>query len=191
MDELRRELEIGGGETVVGSVAVLTEQKGIPVLLEAAKSMLEACRDTKFIIVGGGPLEGALRRRCREMGLAEKVSFTGWREDATEILKLFDIFVMSSLWEAMPIVLLEAMAAARAVVATAVGDIPHIIREGESGLLVPPGDPHALAARLSGLAGNPGRRKRLGQAAERSYRERFTSRTMAAAYENLYQRMME
>jgi len=186
---LRKELGIADGETVIGSVAVLTEQKGIPVLLETARSMLQTGSSLRFIIVGGGPLEESLRKKCGEMGLADRVGFTGWREDASEILKLFDIFVMPSLWEAMPIVLLEAMAAARAVVATTVGDIPYIIRDGETGLLAPAGDPEALAERLLRLAEDPGLRRRLGEAGQRSYSEQFTARTMAAAYEDLYQRL--
>jgi glycosyltransferase involved in cell wall biosynthesis len=187
---LREELGIVDGMTVIGSVAVLTEQKGIPVLFDAARSMLQARSDLRFVVVGGGPLEDSLRRRCREMGLADRVVFTGWREEASEMLKLFDIFVMPSLWEAMPIVLLEAMAAARPVVATTVGDIPRIIEDGETGLLAPAGDPEALADRLLRLAGDSDLRHRLGDAGNRSYKERFTAQPMAVAYEHLYQRLM-
>ena len=189
-EKLRQELGIAGGGTVIGSVAVLSEQKGIPVLLDAARLVLEARSDLRFIIVGGGPRERLLRQMSDEMGLADRVLFTGWREDAGEIMRLLDIFVMSSLWEAMPIVLMEAMAAARPILATTVGDIPYMIEDGETGLLAPAGDPEALAEGLLRLAGDPGLRRRLSQAGRRSYERRFTARTMAVAYERLYQGMM-
>jgi glycosyltransferase involved in cell wall biosynthesis len=189
-EELRRELGITGSEIVIGSVAVLSDQKGVPVLLEAARSMLQARSDLRFIVVGGGPRERVLRKRCGEMGLAERVLFTGWRDDAGEIMRLFDIFVMSSLWEAMPIVLMEAMAAARPVLATTVGDIPYMIAEGESGLLAPAGDPGALARGLLRLAEDPDLRRRLGEGGRRAYEQRFTARTMAVAYEKLYMGLM-
>ncbi|MCC7124830.1 MAG: glycosyltransferase, partial [Acidobacteria bacterium] len=110
----RAELGISDAAWVVGSIAVLTEQKGMSYLLQSARDIIAARPDARIVIVGGGPLEASLRAEAAAVGLGDSVIFTSWRADALELLAAFDVYVMASLWEAMPIALLEAMAAARA-----------------------------------------------------------------------------
>ena len=136
-------LGLGSEDVVVGCTAVLSEQKGVTYLLQAARLLADRYQRVRFLIVGGGPLEASLRAEADALGLGDRVVFTGWRTDAPLLLPLFDVWVMSSLWEAMPMALLEAMAAARPIVVTEVGDNRAVVADGACGLVV-------LAARSGG-----------------------------------------
>lgn len=184
----RAELGLPPGVPVVGTIAVLTEQKGITHLLRALPGVLAAVPDAKLVVVGGGPLEQSLRAEAAALGLGASVVFTGWRNDVGELLLAFDVWVMSSLWEAMPLALIEAMAAARPIVATDVGDNALIVGHGEVATLVPPGDPAALADGLVALLRDPEAARRLGAQARDRYTARFTIARMVEGYERLYER---
>jgi glycosyltransferase involved in cell wall biosynthesis len=119
-----------------------------------------------LVLVGSGPLEDGLRSQADAAGLAGRVVFAGSRGDVPDLLAAFDVFVLSSRYEGLPIALLEAMAAGRACVATAVGGVPEVVTDGVDGVLVPPGDPDALAAALAAVAGDADRRAALGAKAE-------------------------
>jgi glycosyltransferase involved in cell wall biosynthesis len=173
-------------DIVVGSIAVLSEQKGVTFLLRAFRRLVDEGSQAKFLIVGGGTLEKTLRNEAQELGLGDRVQFTGWREDAGELMTMLDVFVMSSLWEAMPMALLEAMAMSRAIVVTDVGDNRQIVDGGQCGILVPPGDPAALATAISRLVADPHLRCSLGEAARSQLHERYTVDRMVTAYEDLY-----
>ena len=185
----RAELGIGADETVVGTVAVLSEQKGIPYLLEAAASVVEHHQKVRFLIVGGGRLEGQLRAAAESKGLGTRVVFTGWRQDAAELMTTFDVFVMSSLWEAMPMVLLEAMAARRPIVVTDVGDNREVVATGRAGIVVPPADAPALARGILEVLTKPGLAGQLADAAAHEHRRRFSVSAMLAAHAALYERL--
>lgn len=186
----RREVFGAGPETLlVGCVAVLTEQKGIPDLLSAAVSLRRAQPAMRFAVVGGGPLEADLRARAHALGLDDVVTFTGWRTDALDLLSSLDVFVMPSLWEAMPMVLLEAMAAGLPIVVSRVADNHLIVEDESSGLLVPPRSPEALERAVLRLATDPAKRAALGVAARARFEERFTVDRMVTAYEALYRAM--
>jgi glycosyltransferase involved in cell wall biosynthesis len=185
----RAEFGIGPDETIVGTIAVLSEQKGISHLLDAARMVIECRPGTRFLIVGGGRLEGELRARAASMGLGSQVVFTGWRQDAAELLMTLNVFVMSSLWEAMPMVLLEAMAARRAIVVTDVGDNRGVVAYGRAGLVVPPGDGAALARAILVVLATPRLAESLAAEAEREYRRRYSVNAMLTAYDGLYMRL--
>ena len=146
---------------VVGTITRLHEEKGTGYLLEAASRVLSNWRDARFVIVGAGPLLGQLEERARKLGIRRNVIFAGFRQDVTEMLSLFDIMVIPSVAEGHPQALLEAMAMRKAVVATGVGGIPGIMRNGDCGLLVPPRDPEALAEAILHLLRNKPERVRL------------------------------
>src|SRR5207248_6954850 len=125
--------------------------KGHRYLLDAAPQILDACPSTTFVIVGRGDREAELRAQATRLGLHGRMRFLGFREDAGELMSLFDVFALPSLSERLSIALLEAMAAGRPVVATNVGGNPELVTAGETGLLVPAGDARSLAAAIAGL----------------------------------------
>lgn len=171
---------------IVGSIAVLSIQKGIIYLLDAAREISKRIQNVKFLIVGGGKMLEYLKERAFKLGLREKVIFTGWRSDALKILSAFDIFVSPSLWEGLPLAILEAMAARKPIVATMVGDNPKIIDHGKTGLLIPAESPDAIKDAILQIASNPDHAKDMGENAYRRYREDFTVDKMVKSYEKLY-----
>jgi len=185
----RAELGLGPDEFVIGSIAVLSEQKGITYLLGAMRELLQTHPAARLLIVGGGPLEGALREQAQALGLGAAVKFTGWRSDVPELLTALDVWVMASLWEAMPLALLEAMSARKAIVVTDVGDNARFVGNGECAVVVPPRDSQALARALAGLISDPGRIPQLGARALRRYQDRYTVGHMVAAHEGLYSQL--
>lgn len=154
-----------GDALVVGAVGRLEPQKGTTYLIAAA-ALLRRMLDRPFQVwvVGGGPDENALRRQAEEAGVADCVRFLGLRLDVPAVMGQFDLFALPSLWEGLPNVALEAMAARRAVVATDVNGTPEAVADGRTGLLVPPRDPEALARALAELLRDADRRKAFGEA---------------------------
>jgi glycosyltransferase involved in cell wall biosynthesis len=183
----RAEFGIADGEPVVGTIAVLSRQKGVTHLLQAARSVLASQPRARFLIVGGGPLEQQLREEARGLNLGGRVHFTGWRKDVQHILPAFDMFVMSSLWEAMPLTLLEAMAAKLPIVVTDVGDNRNLVGQGECACVVPPADAAALAKGIELLLEDRDQARRLGDAAGKAFQARFTVGHMIAAHERFYE----
>jgi glycosyltransferase involved in cell wall biosynthesis len=152
---------------VVGTVANLKVHKGIDVLLDAVPLVLRAEPKARFVIVGQGPLEDDLRARSSALGLNGAVRFTGFREDAARLANAFDVFVLPSLHEGLPIALLEAMSLGRPSVVTPVGGVPEVVSHREEALVVPPSDPPALAGAIVELLRDADLRARLGTNARR------------------------
>jgi glycosyltransferase involved in cell wall biosynthesis len=137
-------------------------------------------------VVGDGVLRAELEARTRALGLSGNVVFTGARDDIAEMLAMLDLVVVPSLTEGMSNALLEAMAMARPVVATAMGGNVDVIEDGATGVLVPPRDPEALAEALLRLLGDPDRARRLGAAARERARAEHSLEGMVARYQDLY-----
>src|SRR5690606_32738410 len=146
---------------VVGTVGNFTPKKDQATLLRAVAALAGDAAPT-LVLVGLGPLEGELRALAGELGIERRVVFAGSRDDVFELLPGFDAFVLSSRFEGLPIALLEAMATGVAPVATPVGGIPEVITDGVDGLLVPPGDPDALATALGKVLRDDALRADLG-----------------------------
>jgi glycosyltransferase involved in cell wall biosynthesis len=144
-----------------------------------------------LLLVGGGELEDAVRQQVVELGLQERVRFLGVRADVPAILNASDLFVLSSRWEGNPMSVMEAMAAGLPVVSTAVGGVPELVREGETGLLVPSGDAAALARALQALVDDPARREAMGKAARQHAITHFDIRHTVRQYEVLYERLLQ
>jgi glycosyltransferase involved in cell wall biosynthesis len=175
-----------GDRLLVGTIAKLTQQKGLDDLLVVARRCRDAGCPVQFVIVGEGPLRASLEQRRRELGLDDTVVITGWIPEAgVWALPAFDVFFQPSRWEAMSIVILEAMASGKAILATRVGDNPHVLEDGVSGLLVEAGDIEAMVGGLARLADGPLRRD-LGQAARERFEEKFTLEHMIRRYEIIY-----
>jgi len=171
-DEKRRELGWGErGETiVVGAVGRLTLQKDPATWIAAAALVLSQRPDLRFVWIGGGELEAEIRTLARERGITdEQFQLFGYRTDARELIRAFDIFALSSLYEGLPYVLVEALAMERPVVATSCSGNRDLIQDGVTGHLVPPENPAGLAERILHLVDHPEDRARLA----RGGRQRF------------------
>jgi glycosyltransferase involved in cell wall biosynthesis len=184
---VRRKLT-GGDYPLITNVARLTPQKAQHHLLAAAKLVLAACPDVRFVLVGEGPLRPALEAQAAALGLSERVIFAGFRPDVPDILAASEVFVLSSLWEGMPVALLEAMAAGCAAVATDVGGVGQVLRHEVTGLLVPPADPPALADALIRLCRDPATARQLGQAGQAWTTHEYGMRSWVGKWEALYLR---
>jgi glycosyltransferase involved in cell wall biosynthesis len=159
---LRREFGIPPGALVVGIVAALAPHKDHRTFLEAAAKVKKTHPAVRFLIVGEGELESQLKNLCRTLGLSHEVIFTGFREDAIDLIGLFDIFVLSSYLEGMGTSLLDAMALGKPVVATRIGGIPEVVLEGRNGFLVPTEQPAELAQAIERLGNDPELRHKMG-----------------------------
>ncbi|MEO5821013.1 MAG: glycosyltransferase family 4 protein [Vicinamibacteraceae bacterium] len=181
--------QVGNGDRLlVGTIGTLIEQKGMRDVFRVARRIIDAGRQVHFVIVGEGVLRGELEAMRRDMGLEAHVTMTGWVTSAADVaLPAFDVFFQPSLWEAMSVVTLEAMAAGKPVVVTRVGEAPHVIEDGVDGLLVPPKDVDAMEKALLRIIDDPAYRTAVGAAARRKIQSQLTVDHMTRAYERIYQ----
>jgi len=187
---LLRELGLAGPVRLALVVGRLAEQKGHRVLIEAAAKPGAERGDLHFVLVGEGPLDDALRERVRAAGLATRFHFLGVRSDVPALLAACDLFVQPSLWEGLSVALLEAMAAARPIVATEVSGAVQAMVPDETGLLVPPGDAAALAAAIGRTLADPDAAERRGRLARERVRERFSVQAQVRAHSALYDEVL-
>lgn len=187
--DLRTELGIGEHDFVIGYVGRFVPVKDLPTLIRGFALAARETPDTWLLLAGGGPTRPSLETLAAELGVARRVKFIGWTEDLSAVYATMDVCALSSLNEGTPVAIIEAMAAARAVVATAVGGVPDVVRDNETGLLVPPGEPSALAAALKRLTSDAELRRRFGARARQEVARRFTRDRLigdvAAMYEDL------
>ncbi len=184
---LRRALGISEDARVVVTVASLKPIKNLALLIEAAATVRGDCAgDVHLLIVGDGPLRGELEDQARRLGLEGHVTFAGIRDDVEELLRIGDVFALSSLSEASPNSVLEAMATALPVVVTDVGCLREMVRDGENGAVVPSGDARAMAAALVGYLGAPDLAVAAGEKGRRIVLEQFSMETMCAERETTF-----
>lgn len=183
----RAALGIGEAERVATIIARLHPVKNHPLLLKAFAEVARKLGCARLLVVGEGREEGLIRREVERLGLVERVRLLGTRRDVPRILAATDVFVLSSDSEGLPLAVLEAMAAARPVVATAVGDVPRVVRDGQDGLLVGPGDVAALAGALFELLSDTERAGRLGSSAREQVVREYSLRTMIEKHQALYE----
>lgn len=174
---------------VVGNVGALVAQKGQQHLIDAAAIVVKRIPDARFVILGEGELRPQLEERIRRKHLERHVFLAGFRPDALELIKGLDLFALSSLHEGLCTSLVDAMAASRAAVATAVGGVPEVMVDGETGYLVPARDHEVMAERIVTLLDDDALRAHMGRAALRRARAHFTVERMVddtiATYESL------
>ena len=188
---IRSELGISAGAFLVGNVGRLALQKGQRHLIAAMPLLLERVPRAHAIIAGGGDLEEFLKELADEMGVAERVHVLGPRKDVPALMHAIDVFAMPSIWEGFGLVLLEAMAAGRPIVASRVATIPEVVVDGETGILVPAGDPLALAEALATLADQPSLARQYGEAGRERLRGRFSIEKMVGDTELLYRELVD
>ncbi|MST31985.1 glycosyltransferase [Acidimicrobiaceae bacterium USS-CC1] len=182
---VRGELGVKVGEVLVVTVANLRREKAYEVLLEAARRLVDEGLPVRFAAVGHGPLEQEVRALHRRLGLGERFRLLGLRTDVAEILAAADVFTLASHHEGFPLSVMEALGAGVPVVATRVGELPAVVRDGVDGILVPPGDRDALAAALRTVVADEGRRRAMTVAA-RDGGARFDIRAASQRLEGLY-----
>ena len=186
----RRELDLPADGFVIGLASRLTPQKDVPNLLRAMCIVVQEIPNVTLLVVGegDGSERDELRTTANELGLGDRVRFLGMRFDIPELLATFDVYASSSVWEGLPMVILEAMAAGCPIVATAVGGLPTAITHNVNGSLVPPRDHEALAAALIELLRDGERRARYARAGRQVFATRYSAEIMARQYEALYER---
>jgi glycosyltransferase involved in cell wall biosynthesis len=187
-EKKKKELGITNDGPIIGFGVRLTKAKGITYLLQAMPEIMRAYPNITLVIAGTGDYEDRLKKEARDRGIDKNVLFLGPRLDIPELLKLFDLYVLPSLWEGLPIALLEAMAAGCPVVATKVGGNYMVIQHGENGSLIEPQNPSLLASEIISVLTNEELRKNYAAKSASLFKERFTARVMTGQYERLYLR---
>ena len=175
------------GLPVVLTVARLDEQKGHRYLLETAALIPEA----QFVFAGDGPLRASLEAQARSLGVDGRVRFLGYRDDVGDLLRNCDVFVLPSLYEGLPLSILEAMAAGKPVIATRIGGTDEAVIDGETGLLVPPADPPALAASIRTVLADRPLAQRLGSAGRARVTQEFTAEKMIQQVIGVYNELLD
>ena len=187
--KLHQELWLPHHAPLVGNVAALVPHKGQRCLIEAAAEVVRRQPDARVIIAGEGELRDALTHQIKQHHLEKHVMLVGFRPDVLSLHKAFDVFVMSSVTEGLGTSLLDAMAAGKPVVATTVGGIPEVVVDGETGILVPPRNHHAMADAIVRLLADAPLRERMGAAGLARVRERFTAEVMVRNTLLVYERV--
>jgi glycosyltransferase involved in cell wall biosynthesis len=185
-DRVRASIGASPDEIVVGSIANFKPQKGPLDFVECARLAREREPRLRFFVAGDGPMRGDVERAIARAGLESTVHLLGWRDDVAELFAAMDIFLLTSLFEGLPRVVLQAIAASVPVVATHTGGVAEVLTAGASGELVPPGRPEAAAAAVVALASNPKHRQRLAESASAVLGSEFDIRIMVRRLEALY-----
>ncbi len=184
--DIRGEFGIDKDAILIGCIGRLVEQKGHRYFIQAAEKVIERNPKAKFFIIGRGKQEKHLKNLAKSFNLDSSVIFTGFREDAYSIIDKLNLIVMPSLWEGLGLVLLEAMALGKPIVATDVGGIPEVVENKKTGILVPAKDPNALVEAINDLLEDCSVAARMGEMGLVSVKERFSSVKMVKKTEFIY-----
>ncbi|MEZ6069770.1 MAG: glycosyltransferase [Pirellulales bacterium] len=182
---------VADGRQVISYVGRIDAQKNVTWLLATAPTLLEQLPDHDLLLVGDGPLRRECEAQCAAAGIADRVHFAGWRADVAAVLCASELLVLPSLWEGMPNVVLEAMAAGIAVVANDVEGVREVLGPNGAEQIVPPGDRDAFVARIVGMLENDERRQAIGAANARRAHDVYSFETMVGSYESLYESLCD
>jgi len=188
---IREELGINPNDLVVGMISCLKPQKSPQDFIKLAFLINKVSPNVKFLLVGDGILRRKIEKLIFKFNLQKQVVLTGWRQDIPRILSAINIFVLTSLWEGLPITVLEAMASSKPVISTRAGGVAEVIMEGETGFLVAPRDIKKMADRLIVLIKDENLRRQIGQNARAGLDYNFTLTNMISKTENLYEELMK
>jgi glycosyltransferase involved in cell wall biosynthesis len=188
--DLRSELGLSAADTVIGSVGRLSKEKGYTYLLQATPAVLAQRPDVKFLLVGDGELRDDLQQQAAQLGVASSVIFAGVRQDVAPFYGIMDLFVLPSLWEGLPTVILESMAAGVPVVATDVRGTSDLVKSGSTGWLCRPCDPAGLAAALLDALNDPPKWTEVAQTARDTVVPSYSLDRIADQYEELYMNLL-
>lgn len=188
-DAKKQELGFSAGRPTIGMVAPMKPQKAPLDFVRMAALVSRIRPDAQFLFAGDGELRGAMEMEVARLGLGQAVHLLGWRRDIAEIMRCLDVFVLTSLWEGLPRVYLEALASAVPVVGTRVDGAAEVIAEGVNGYLVEPGDMQAMADRVLCLLADPDEARRMGARGQTLPAE-FDIRSMVRQQEREYERLL-
>ena len=180
---------LGIDDFVIGATGRLSEEKGLNFLIDAVNILHEKGYVIKLIIIGEGPLYSELQSRVSSLGLDDYVLFPGYVRNARKLLKIFDIFIISSLTEGLPVTLLEAMCEKVPLIATSVGGIPDVLTDMKSGILIPPGNAGSIADAVIKLYEDRQLAVKLSEAAHKIMELRYSVKAMAQGYLDVYESM--
>lgn len=189
-DAVRRELGLEGDEPLIGTGVVLSRQKAIGNLVLAAQQVLQQLPKARFAVAGEGPLRAELETQAGELGLADRFRFLGYRSDMHQVIAALDVYVLPSLWEGLPLALLEAMAMNKLIVCTRVGGNPEIVADGVNGLVVEPGNVDALAAAIVRALHDRALQRSAASHNRATFERQFSEPAMVAAHERLYRQLL-
>ncbi|MBI3999788.1 MAG: GT4 family glycosyltransferase PelF [Candidatus Omnitrophica bacterium] len=195
-DSILKKLGLKPVHQIVGMVGRLCPVKGQKEFIQAAKEVSVQIPEAVFVLVGNdverhGAYESQLRKVVSELGLNEKVIFTGYRSDALDLIHAFDVFVLPSKIEGLPVTILEAMALKKPVVATSVGGVPEIVVDEKTGLLVPPNDVLRLSQSILRLLRNPGEAMELGEEGYEYVKQKFSEKKMMEQILAIYEQVIK
>jgi glycosyltransferase involved in cell wall biosynthesis len=188
--DVRTELGIPRDRRVVGVVNVFRPQKRIDLWIQAARKIADADPQAVFVLVGDGPILPEMRVLADSVGLGRRITFAGLRPDAPRLIAAFDVFMLASDFEGLPVAVLEAMALGKPVVATDAGGLPGVIADGTHGFLVERGAPAALAGKVLSLLSDPSLRRSMGDASARRVLEHFSIQRMVRETEDAYESLL-
>lgn len=187
INELRKKLKINEDQNILGFIGSISEQKGLAYLVEAVKGLKPSFPGICCLIIGDGPEAPALRKLIAGYKLEENFRFLGQRYDTPDLLTLMDIFILPSLWEGLPQVVLEAMAASCPVIATHVDGTPEIITHMKDGWLIPPANVNELTGAIKTMLNDDKLRTAISKNGFSTVSDKFNIKTMVDNYNNLYQ----
>ncbi|MEC4686306.1 MAG: glycosyltransferase [Nitrospirota bacterium] len=188
-ENLREEFGLNENSKVIGTIGNLGHEKAHGNLLKAAREVIEIHKSVRFLIVGDGSLREYLMEEAVSLGIEDKIIFAGYRKDIPELLSLMDIFVLPSIKEGLPMVLLEAMAAKKPVIATRVGAVPKVLKD-DAGILIEPGDIAGLRDAIIELMGNREEAEKLAVRGYIKLRNEYSSQNMSKRYLGLYNELI-
>jgi glycosyltransferase involved in cell wall biosynthesis/GT2 family glycosyltransferase len=189
-ERIRQEFGIQEDHLLVGTVARFSFQKGHEFTVNAIPAILQAHPEARFLFVGDGPEREKISQNIREAGLSRQVIITGERQDIPDLLSAMDLFLLTSIFEGLPLSVLEAMAVGLPVVATRVNGTPEAVAENDTGLLIPPADPEAVVGSVNRLLGNPTERKRMGALGRKRVEKHFDESYMVRQVTDIYDNML-
>lgn len=187
----RKEFGLRDDVPVVVAIGRLVWQKGFEYFIEAMPGVLKRFKEARFLIVGEGQMEDDLKEKSRRLMLEDRIIFTGFRKDIRDVLASLDVFVMPSLLEGLPVVLLEAMAMIKPIVATKIEGIIEVLENGVTGLLVSPKDPQILSEAIVDLLIHKDKARQMGLAARKVVEERFGVDIMVQKVEKVYEELLQ
>lgn len=185
--QLKAELGIAEDNIVVGKVSKLQRRKGYRFYLDVAQNITAKYPNVKFLIIGSGPLTSELKDKVKQMGLVDNVIFTGYRADIADVFSIFDIKVLTSLWEGLPRVLVQAAAVGKPLVTFDVDGAWEIVDEGENGYIVPMKDTEAMIEKLKVLIEDEELREKMGQHSQKKVGDAWSIENMVNETDRVYQ----
>jgi glycosyltransferase involved in cell wall biosynthesis len=190
IDEFSNNLKRENKFVNILNIASFKREKNIPLLIDAFSEAIAQEKKIKLILVGDGAQKNLLEQQIEKKGIRESVTLLGWRSDIPEIFANCDIFALSSDSEGLGMVLIEAMAAGRPIIATRVGGVPEIVEDGATGILVAPGDSHAFAEAILKLSRDEKLREEMGRKGREKAEREFNMKIVALKYERLYEKLL-